>query len=120
MADRTSIATKLASDEASVGAMGQTYLAAGERVGLRLWSEAPGDKRDAGLHSRAYETAGYVLAGRAELDLEGERVLLEPGDSWVVPAGALHSYLIHEPFQALEATSPPGRRGERDAPFDPS
>jgi hypothetical protein len=33
-------------------------------------------------------------------------VLLEPGDSWVVPNGASHTYQILEPFTAVEATSP--------------
>ncbi len=32
---------------------------------------------------------------------------LEPGDSWLVPAGAEHTYRILETFTAVEATSPP-------------
>jgi mannose-6-phosphate isomerase-like protein (cupin superfamily) len=34
-------------------------------------------------------------------------LLLEPGDSWIVPRGAHHSYRILEPFSAIEATHPP-------------
>jgi hypothetical protein len=30
-----------------------------------------------------YENAGYVIAGRAELHIEGQVVDLEPGDSWL-------------------------------------
>ena len=54
-----------------------------------------------------YEVVGYVIEGRAELHLEGQTVKLEPGNSWVVPAGARHSYKILEPFKAVEATAPP-------------
>jgi quercetin dioxygenase-like cupin family protein len=41
-------------------------------------------------------------------------VLLEPGDSWIVPKGASHTYKVLEPFTAVEATSPPAHVGDRD------
>jgi quercetin dioxygenase-like cupin family protein len=43
-------------------------------------------------------------------------VLLEPGDSWLVPKGAVHTYKILKSFTALEATSPPAEVGIRDKP----
>jgi hypothetical protein len=43
----------------------------------------------------------------AELHIEGQFVLLEKGDSWVVPKGSRHTYKIIETFTAIEATSPP-------------
>ena len=64
--------------------------------------------------ARDYETVGYVLAGRAELHLEGQTLLLEAGDSWVVPAGAEHTYRVLEAFTAVEATSPPAQVHARD------
>ena len=33
------------------------------------------------------ETVGYVIAGRAELTIEGQTIRLESGDSWLIPAG---------------------------------
>lgn len=33
--------------------------------------------------------------------------MLEPGDSWVVPRGARHRYVVLDSFTALEATHPP-------------
>jgi quercetin dioxygenase-like cupin family protein len=63
---------------------------------------------------RDYETVGYVIAGRAELHVEGQVLLLETGDSWVVPAGSNHSYKILEPFTAVEATAPPSEVHGRD------
>ena len=41
-------------------------------------------------------------------------MILEPGDSWLVPAGAEHSYQITDAFTAIEATSPPAHAHGRD------
>lgn len=112
MAYDTSV-QKVSSESAPTGAMGQKYLACGVRMGMRLWVEdqplpfKPATQRD-------YETVGYVIAGRAELQLEGQTLILEAGDSWVVPKGALHSYSIPERFEALEVTSPPAQVHGRD------
>lgn len=95
------------------GEMGQRYLASGKRVAMRLWeNEAPGEEKP--LVARDYETVGYVLDGRAELEVEGQTVRLETGDSWVVPAGARHRYRILDAFTAVEATSPPAQAHGRD------
>src|SRR5690606_30876586 len=88
------------------GEMRQKYLASAKNVSMRLWEqEQPSEEKPESR--RNYETVGYVIEGRAELHLEGQMVLLEPGDSWVVPSGATHRYRILEPFTAVEATSPP-------------
>jgi quercetin dioxygenase-like cupin family protein len=80
---------------------------------MRIWEdEQPGDIKP--LSKRDYETVGYVVKGRAELQLEGQVVLLQPGDSWVVPKGSSHAYRILEPFTAVEATSPPALVHGRD------
>jgi quercetin dioxygenase-like cupin family protein len=104
---------KVSSATSPVGKMGQTYLISGKRVSMRLWrdEEPQADKPSA---ARDYETVGYVIAGRAELTLEGQTLRLEPGDSWLVPAGAEHSYRILERFTAVEATSPPAQVHGRD------
>ncbi len=104
---------KVTSENAPHGDMGQKYLASGVNVSMRMWeSEEPnGDKTE---HTREYETVGYVVEGKAELHLEDQMVLLEKGDSWVVPKGAKHTYNILETFTAVEATSPPAHAHGRD------
>jgi quercetin dioxygenase-like cupin family protein len=97
------------------GEMGQKYLVAGKRVSMRLWVEEPGAKLKAPT-TRDYETVGYVISGSARLDLEGQTLNLKAGDSWLVPAGAMHQYTIIEPFTAVEATAPPAEVHGRDAP----
>lgn len=95
------------------GEMGQTYLVSGIHVAMRLWDDAqPGEPKAPAR--RDYETVGYVIKGRAELHIEGQMILLEPGDSWAVPKGASHTYRIVEPFTAVEATSPPAHVHGRD------
>lgn len=90
------------------GAQGEKQLAAGNHVALRLWEdEQPGEPKP--LSNRPYETVGYVLKGRAELHLEGNVTVLEPGASYLVPQGASHTYKILEAFSAVEATSPPAK-----------
>jgi len=110
--DNTSV-TKVNSQFSPHGEMGQRYLASGVKVSMRLWEdELPGKPKPPSR--RDYETVGFVIKGRAELHLEGQMVLLEPGDSWVVPKGSAHTYNILEPFTAVEATCPPALAHGRD------
>jgi quercetin dioxygenase-like cupin family protein len=104
---------KVDSSQSPRGALGQKYLASGKSLSMRLWEkEEPGEAVENSV--RDYETVGYVISGRAELHLEGQMVLLEKGDSWVVPKGASHAYKILETFTAVEATHPPAQVHGRD------
>lgn len=105
---------KIDSTRAPRGEYNEVYLASGTGLAMRLWdAEPPTDEKPS--HRSAYETVGYVIQGRAELHVEGQKVLLEPGDSYVVPKGAEHTYRILETFTAVEATHPPFHVHGRDA-----
>jgi quercetin dioxygenase-like cupin family protein len=104
---------KVSAAHSPTGELGQKYLASGKRLSLRLWDAEPTGVEKASS-AREYETVGYVINGRAELHLEGQMVMLEPGDSWLVPQGAEHRYVIREPFTAIEATAPPAQVHGRD------
>lgn len=111
-AERDSTVIKIDSRTSPRGKNGEKYLASGVRVAMRIWEdEAPGERAES---VRDYEVVGYVVAGRAELHVEGQMVRLEPGDSYVVPRGARHHYVIVDPFTAVEATSPPHQVHGRD------
>jgi hypothetical protein len=58
-----------------------------------LWVEDP-PATPKPATQRDYETVGLVLAGRAELEIDGQRAVLEPGDSWLVPKGASHAGVL--------------------------
>ena len=60
------------------GEMGQKYLVAGKRLSMRLWALEPGGEVNHST-SRDYETVGYVISGRATLDLEGQTLNLKSG-----------------------------------------
>ena len=98
--------TKIDSRHSPTSADGMKYLASGISLSMRLWEQRP-PTDDKAPRRRDYETVGYCISGRAELVLEGQTVILEPGSSWVVPKGAEHTYRILEPFTAVEATHPP-------------
>lgn len=118
MVEQTTVDTtikKVNSTHSPLGAMGQKYLASGKRMSMRLWEQESAGEEDE-YHTREYETVGYVINGTAELYLEDQLVRLEPGDSWVVPQHASHSYRILEPFTAVEVTSPPAKVDGRDEP----
>jgi quercetin dioxygenase-like cupin family protein len=104
---------KVMSANSPHGEMGQKYLASGINIAMRLWeNQEPNDNKE--MQKRDYETVGYVIKGKAELHLEGQMILLEKGDSWVVPKGASHTYKILETFTAVEATTPPAHAHGRD------
>lgn len=112
MADSTII--KVSSKTSPRGEMGQKHLALGKGIAMRMWeNEEPGGSQ--ADTTREYETVGYVVKGRAKLHLEGQTVLLEPGDSWIVARGAKHHYEVLETFTAIEATTPPAEVKGRDA-----
>ena len=103
---------KVEADHSPQGEMGQTYLASGKKLAMRRWNEESGKEKQE--HECPYETVGYVLEGKAELHLGDQKIVLQPGDSWVVPESAPHTYKILESFQAIEATAPPARAHARD------
>ena len=113
MADTT--IKKVEAGSSPRGEMGQKYLVAGKRLSMRLWIDEPGGKLKTPT-TRDYETVGYVISGSARLDLEGQTLNLNAGDSWLVPAGAMHQYTVIQPFTAIEATAPPAEVHGRDAP----
>lgn len=95
------------------GPEGQKYLVSGKHVSMRLWNSEPTDG-PAPVRAREYETVGYVISGRARLQVGDTSTELQPGTSWLVPAGAEHSYEILEPLAAIEATAPPAQVDNRD------
>ena len=102
--------TKISAEQSSQGTLGEKCLACGVRMSLRLWDLHPGLIESAMVRND-FETVGYVIQGRAELEFEpGGKLQLQAGDSWHVPEGLLHRYCILEHFSAIEATAPSQHR----------
>ena len=84
--------------------------ATGERMMVTLMTFRKGQQ--VGMHSHPHEQAGYCVHGRFELSINGASTVIEPDDSYVIPADASHSYRILEDASAVEVFSPP-REGYR-------
>ena len=56
---------------------------------------------------RRSEEIYFVLEGRGEMELEGERRGLGPGDAVLIPAGAWHEIRALEALRFLCACAPP-------------
>ncbi len=61
-------------------------------------------------HKHESEQAGYVLEGRFEVVIGGERQVLGPGHCYFIPSDVPHSGFVHEDVKFLDIYSPP--RGE--------
>jgi quercetin dioxygenase-like cupin family protein len=58
------------------------------------------------LHSHPHEQIGYVVKGRFELELDGEKTTLEAGDSYHVPRGVPHGVVALESSVMLDIFTP--------------
>ena len=114
--NRDTTVIKVDTSRSPHGPMGEKYLASGVHVAMRLWESVQAGTESSTERERDYEIVGYVIAGRAELHVEGQMVLLEPGNSYIVPRGARHFYRVLDPLTAVEATSPPYQVHGRDKP----
>lgn len=94
---------KINISQSQTGKMGEKLLAKGDLISMRYWDEEPYDNKDFSI--RDYETVGYVIEGKAELEFENNKILLTKGDSWVVPKSEKHRYKVLEHFVAVEATA---------------
>ena len=78
---------KLAKKELAPGVMAE--LAWGERIMLsKLTIEPDGEVPE---HSHPHEQAGYCIEGRFELVVDGKAKVIEAGELYVIPGGAVHS-----------------------------
>ena len=110
MADQS--VKKIDSSASPQGDQGQTYLVSGTAMAMRRWEEAAGEGGD--MHTRPYETVGYVVSGRVEVYVGDDKITCGAGDSYLVPDGARRRYQVIEDLVAVEATSPPARVDDRD------
>lgn len=65
-----------------------------EASGCYSWSNGPGDRYAA--HSHSFEKVLYCVDGSIvfELETEGRKLHLTPGDRMVLPVGTVHSAVV--------------------------
>jgi mannose-6-phosphate isomerase-like protein (cupin superfamily) len=69
---------------------------------------APGRSTQRHYHASTEEIY-FIEAGRAELEVDGDRRELGPGDAVLIPAGAWHEIRALEPLRFLCCCVPPYR-----------
>lgn len=58
------------------------------------------------VHQHPQEQTGYLVSGRLEFDIEGERFVAEPGDSWCLPSNQPHGATALDDCVVIEVFSP--------------
>src|SRR5476649_1926226 len=58
------------------------------------------------LHSHLHEQTGYLVKGHIRLTMGAAVHDVQPGDSWCIPGGTLHSAEVIEESVAVEIFSP--------------
>ena len=54
-----------------------------------------------------HEQSGYVISGRYELTLDGEKYELQAGDTYVIPGNRIHSFRVIETGEVIDVFTPP-------------
>ena len=57
-------------------------------------------------HTHPHEQTGYMISGRMQFDIAGEKYLAEPGDSWCIQRDVQHSVDVLEDSLIVEIFSP--------------
>lgn len=60
----------------------------------------------ANRHKHYHQQVSYVEKGRFEVEINGKREILEPGDSFVIPSEAMHGATCIEEGSLIDAFSP--------------
>ena len=57
-------------------------------------------------HSHPHEQTGYLISGRLDLIIDGERHAFSPGDTWCIPGDVRHSAVAVSDVVVLEVFTP--------------
>ena len=58
-------------------------------------------------HAHPEEQAGYILEGKFEVNIGGEKGILERGHYFWIPGNTPHSGFVHEDTALIDVYSPP-------------
>jgi quercetin dioxygenase-like cupin family protein len=59
------------------------------------------------IHSHPHDQVGYVVKGRVEMTIDGEKYILSKGDSYSAPSNIPHGAYTLEPSIIVDTFSPP-------------
>ena len=59
------------------------------------------------IHSHPHEQVGYLVEGRVEMTIDGEKYVIQKGDSYCAPANVPHGAYTLEPSIIIDTFYPP-------------
>jgi quercetin dioxygenase-like cupin family protein len=59
------------------------------------------------IHSHPHEQVGYLVAGQVEMTIDGEKYLLNKGDSYCAPSNVPHGAFTLKPSIIIDTFYPP-------------
>lgn len=80
-------------------------LALGEKSQVTKMNYVAGNY--ASPHQHPNEQSGYVISGRYELTLAGEKYELQTGDAYAIPGNQIHSFKVIEAGEVIDVFTPP-------------
>lgn len=91
-------------------------LATGRKAGMKHWRIDPGAVLP--VHQHEHEQIGYMVHGTLTALVDGEEVILEPGDSYLFPSNEPHGAENRgdEPAVGVGILSPPRGKPDWDRP----
>jgi quercetin dioxygenase-like cupin family protein len=57
-------------------------------------------------HGHPHEQTGYLISGQLEFVINGENIIVNPGDSWNIPGDVEHSATATDETVVIEVFSP--------------
>lgn len=79
-------------------------LACGEKSMVTKMNYVKGNFAD--THTHPHEQSGYVISGKYEMMIDGEKYKLLPGDSYAVPGNVPHSFKVIEDGEVIDVFTP--------------
>jgi quercetin dioxygenase-like cupin family protein len=59
------------------------------------------------IHTHLHEQVGYIVSGRVEMTIDGQKFELKKGDSYSAPSNVPHGAFTLEPTLIVDAFYPP-------------
>jgi len=58
------------------------------------------------LHKHPHEQTGYLISGKMEFEIDGEKIIAEPGDCWNIGGNVEHSAVVLADSVVIEVFTP--------------
>ncbi len=84
----------------------------GEKIQMTYIRLSPGESTN---HAHTNEQSGYILKGKVEITINGEKNICKAGDAYIIPSNVSHGFRVPDDgdVEYLEIFSPPKEENEK-------